>query len=169
MFQLFLLVAALQRTSSPIDEFRSIHAFQCEYGGGAAWYFEPAGPEENEERVLTSPPLLYDDIRDLTFDSIDYRALRARSVTKNSAEAVTVTVIPGDRLVSFLEVSSKGVPILTSILRTPRPLDPLNPRNPNRYFSVRSYQLLTSERGDSAHKLDGYCKALPITGGPPNR
>jgi hypothetical protein len=78
-------------------------------------------------------------------------------------------VIPGDRLVSFLEVSSAGAPIITSILRTPRPLDPINPRTPTSYFSVRSYQLLLSERGDTAYQLDGFCKALPITAGPLNQ
>jgi hypothetical protein len=161
MFQLLLLVAALQRTPSAIGDFRSIHAFQCEYGGGGGHIFEPTAPEENEERVLTSPPLMYGEVRGLEFDSIDYRLLRARSVTKDSAEAVTVTVIPGDRLVSFLEVSPQGVPIITSILRTPRPLDPLNPRTPNSYFSVRSYQLLLSERGDTAYQLDGFCKPSP--------
>jgi len=102
MFQLLLLVAALQRPASPTDEFRSIHAFQCEYGGGAGHIFEPIAPEEEaEERVLTSPPLMYNEVRGLTFDSIDYRSLRAWSVTKDRPEAVTVTVIPGDRLVSF--------------------------------------------------------------------
>lgn len=55
MFQFFLIVAALQRTPSPINDFRTIHAFQCEYGGGGGHVFEPAAPEENEERVLTSP------------------------------------------------------------------------------------------------------------------
>lgn len=162
MFHLFLLITALQRPPSPIDEFRSINAFQCEYGGGAGHIFEPTASEEIEERVLTSPPLMYGEVRGLTFDSIDYRSLRARSVPKDSPEAVTVRVIPGDRLVSFLEVSPQGVPIVTSILRTPRPLDPLNPRTPNSYFSVRSYQLLLSERGDTAYQIDGFCKVLPI-------
>jgi hypothetical protein len=170
MFQLLLLVAALQRPASPTDEFRAIQAFQCDYGGGAGHIFEPTAPEEGaEERVLTSPPLMYNEVRGLTFDSIDYRSLRARSVTKDRPEAVTVSVIAGDRLVSFLEVSPQGVPIITSILRTPRPLDPINPRTPTSYFSVRSYQLLLSERGDAAYQIDGFCKALPIAVAPSNR
>lgn len=107
---------------------------------------------------------MYDDVRDLTFDSIDYGALRARSVTKKNHEPVIVTVIPGDRLVSFLEITPTGVPIVTSILRTPRPVDAINPRNPSSYFSVRSYQLVLSERGDHAWQMDGYCKPMP-----PNR
>ena len=160
MLELFLLLTALQQAPSSTDEFRSIHAFQCEYAGGAGHVFEPAAPEEKEERLLTSPPNLYDDVRGLTFDSIDYRALRARSVNKNGPETVTVTVIPGERLVSFLEIGPKGVPIITSILRTPRPLDALNPRTPNSYFSVRSYQLLLTERGDQSEQIEGYCKAI---------
>jgi hypothetical protein len=166
MLQLFVLLAALQRTQSPVDEFRSIQAFRCESHGGTGHPFEPARPEENEERVVTSPPLLSDD-HSVTFDSIDYRTLRARSVFKGTEErAVPVTVIPGDRLVSFLEVSPKGVPITTSILRTPRPA---NPRTPNSYFFVRSYQLLLSNEGDFARQMSGHCTALPTAGAPPNR
>jgi hypothetical protein len=166
MLQLLLLLGALHQAKSPIDEFQAIHAFQCNYVGGGGHVFEPARFEENEERILTSPPLLKDDIRDLTFDSIDYRTLRARSVTKNDQEAVAVTVIPGERLVSFLEVSPKGVPIITSILRTPLPADN---RHANTFFSVRSCQLLISERGDQNWQQLGYCKPLPAAVGPANR
>lgn len=98
MLQLFLVLGALQHTQSPIDEFRAIGAFQCHMIAGSGHDYAPALPEQNEERVLTSPPLLEDDLADLIFDSIDYRAMRARSVMKNSGEAVTVTVIPGNRL-----------------------------------------------------------------------
>src|SRR4051812_17719159 len=153
MLQLFLILVTLQRNPSSIDEFRSIHAFQCDFGGGGGHNYEDGGGNTNEERLITSPPYMYDDARDLIFDSIDYRALRARSVTKNSP--VTVTVIPGDRLVSFLEVTPEGVPIITSILRTPRPPDH---RLNNTYHVVRSYQLLISENGDKSYQLGGACK-----------
>jgi len=161
MVHLLLLLAALQQTQLPIDEFRSIQAFQCNPMGGGGHNFEPIRPEENEEPLAMSAPLYID--RNLTFDSIDYRALRARSVSPNQ-EPVTVAVIPGDRLVSFLEVSPKGVPILTTILRSPRPL---YPRSPNAYFFIRSYQLLRSEQGYHSEQINGFCGALPTTGVPP--
>jgi hypothetical protein len=154
VLQLFLILVTLQRNPSSIDEFRSIRAFQCDFGGGGGGHiYEDGGGNTNEERLITSPPYMYDDARDLIFDSIDYRTLRARSVTKNSP--VAVTVIPGERLVSFLEVTPEGVPIITSILRTPRPLDH---RLNNTYHVVRSYQLLISENGDKSYQLEGACK-----------
>jgi hypothetical protein len=113
MLQLFLILATLQRNPSQIDDFRSIRAFQCDFFGGAGHTYEDGGGDNNEERLITSPPYKDDDMRDLVFDSIDYRTLRARSIMKNSP--TPVTIIPGDRLVSFLEVSADGVPIITSI------------------------------------------------------
>jgi hypothetical protein len=152
MLQLLLLLLMFQRNQA-IDEFRSIHAFQCDFFGGEGHTYEDGGGNTNDQRIITSPPYMYDDARDLMLDSIDYRTLRARSVTKNSP--VTVTVIPGDRLVSFLEVTPDGVPIITSILRTPRPLDH---RLNNTYHVVRSYQLLISENGDKSYQVGGACK-----------
>ena len=149
---LFLLMT-LQQNPAPLEVFRSIHAFQCDFIGGAGHVYEDGGGNTNEERVITSPPYMYDDARGLIFDSIDYRTRRARSVTKNVP--VTVTVIPGERLVSFLEVTPDGVPIITSILRTPRPLDH---RLKNTYYAFRSYQLLISEQGDKSYHLDGVCR-----------
>ena len=152
MFHLSLLLITLQQNPAPIDVFRSIRAFQCDFGGGSGRVYEDGGGNNNGERVITSPPYMYDDARGLIFDSMDYRTLRARSVTKN--RPVTVTLIPGDRLVSFLEVTSDGVPIITSILRTPRPLDHgLN----NTYYAFRTYQLLITEQGDKSYHLDGVC------------
>ena len=153
MLHLFLILITLQQKPTPIDDFRSIRAFRCDFGGGAGHVYEDGGGDTNEERLITSPPYMYDDARDLVFDSIDYRALRGRSVTKTNP--VTVTVIPGNRLVSFLEVTPDGVPIMTSILRTPRPLDY---RVNNTYYVFRSYQLLISEQGDKSYHLDGACK-----------
>ena len=153
MLHLFLILITLQQQPTPIDEFRSIRAFQCDFGGGSGHIFDDGRGNTDGDRVITSPPYMYEDWRDLIFDSIDYRTLRARAVTKNSA--VPVTVIPGDRLVSFLEVTADGVPIITSILRTPRPLDH---RLTNTYYVVRSYQLLISEQGDRSSQLEGSCK-----------
>lgn len=153
MLHLSLVLITLQQNPAPIDVFRSIHAFECDLVGGGGHNYDDGGGNTNEERVITSPPYKYDDARNLIFDSIDYRTRRARSVTKNSP--VTVTVIPGDRLVSFLEVTPDGVPIITSILRTPRPLDH---RLNNTYHVVRSYQLLVSETGDSSWQLGGVCR-----------
>jgi hypothetical protein len=153
MLHVFLIFATLQRDPTSIDEFRSIRAFQCDFwGGGAGHVYDDAGGDNDEDRTLTSPPYRYDD-RYLIFDSIDYRTLRARSVMKDNPTAVTV--IAGDRLVSFLEVSAKGVPIVTSILRTPAPLD----RRLGKYYAVRSYQLLITDSGAQSWQTEGSCKA----------
>ena len=152
MLHFFLILATLQRNPPSIDEFRSIRSFQCDFwGGGAGHVYEEGGGDINEERNLTSPPYRYDD-RELMFDSIDYRTLRARSVMKDNPTAVTV--IPGERLVSFVEVSPKGVPIVTSILRTPRPLDD----RLGKFHAVRSYQLLITDRGTESWQTEGNCK-----------
>jgi hypothetical protein len=151
MLSVLLLVLNLQQPV-PNDDFRSIRAFDCDFGGGAFANFHDDGGD-SEGRVVTSPPYRYDDHR-LIFDSIDYRALRARSVSKIGT--VTTTVIPGERLVSFLEVPPDGVPILTSIIRTPRPL---NGRPSKTYHAIRSYQLLFSDRGAQGGHVSGSCKA----------
>jgi hypothetical protein len=123
VLHILLILATFQQTpSSAIADFRSIRTFPCDFGGGGGHVFDERGGDTDGARVITSPPYMYDDARGLIIDSIDYRTLRARSVTKDSP--VTVTVIPGDRLVSFLEVAPDGVPIVTSILRAPRPLEP---------------------------------------------
>jgi hypothetical protein len=153
VFHLFLVLIIVDQQPSSVDDFRSIRAFQCDFGGGAGHVYEDGGGNPDDERRVTSPPYMYDDARGLIFDSIDYRTLRARSVTKNSP--VTVTIIPGNRLVSFLEVTADGVPIVTSILRTPRPLDY---RGNNTYYAFRSYQLLITEHGDASYHVDGTCK-----------
>jgi len=152
VFHLFLVLIIVDQQPSSVDDFRSIRAFQCDFGGGAGHVYEDGGGNPDDERRITSPPYMYDDARGLIFDSIDYRTLRARSVTKNSP--VTVTIIPGNRLVSFLEVTPDGVPIVTSIVRTPRPLDY---RVNNTYYAFRSYQLLITEQGDKSYHLDGTC------------
>jgi hypothetical protein len=155
VLHILLILATFQQTpSSAIADFRSIRTFPCDFGGGGGHVFDERGGDTDGARVITSPPYMYDDARGLIIDSIDYRTLRARSVTKDSP--VTVTVIPGDRLVSFLEVAPDGVPIVTSILRAPRPLDH---RLNNTYHVVRSYQLLITETGDKSYQLGGVCKA----------
>jgi hypothetical protein len=152
MFHLIHLVAALHPPDDR-QEFRSIAAFQCDFGGGGGFTFKDGGADE-EARIPNSPPYMHDDVRDLVFDSINYVTRRARSTTKTATE--TVTVIPGDRLVSFLEVTGKGIPTLTSIVRTPRPEGGKATRS---YYSVRSYQLLMSDDGSKAWQLQGTCKA----------
>ena len=148
MVSVLLLVLNLQQ---PVDEFRSIRAFQCNFEGGAFANFDDDGGD-SERRVVTSPPYRYDD-HSLIFDSIDYRALRARSVSKIGT--ITTTVIPRERQVSFLQVTPDGVPIVTSIIRTPRPL---NGRPSKTYHAIRSYQLLCSDQGAQGGHLSGSCK-----------
>jgi hypothetical protein len=152
VFHLFLVLIALEQQPSGVDDFQSIRAFQCDLVVAGSVYGDGTGNADAERRI-TSPPYTYDDARGLIFDSIDYRTLRARSITKNTL--VPVAVIPGNRLVSFLEVTPDGIPIVTSILRTPRPADY---RAHHTYYAFRSYQLLISEQGVESYYLDGTCK-----------
>ena len=152
MLHLFLLAAILQH-STAIGEFRSIQTFQCDFVGGGGFTFQDDGVGQ-EERILNSPPDMYEDVRGLIFDSINYRTLRARSTSKTATE--TVTVIPGDRLVSFLGVTKTGIPTLTTIVRTPRPE---GGRATHTYHAVRSYHLLLSIEGSKAWQLQGTCQA----------
>ena len=149
----FLLLALTLYSPDASDDFRSIHSFRCEFVGGAGHKFGAGGLEEHA-RTLDKRPDLFEETHGLVFDAIDYRTLRARSLAKTGTE--TVTVIAGDRQVSFLQVGASGNVVLTTIIRVPRPADG---GSSGTYHAVRSYHVLRSIEGTEASQLTGVCMA----------